>query len=246
VVNFLTGDPVTAALDIESDIGSNEILELYNELQAVVPADKELEAEKVLLKDLASDDPCMSLVTYFKADLAERLSALFSAHRLQLYEAAIDRKSKRCTIEPPEYDPNRYKIQRWQHVVDVFADHGVYPPDFLKEVVRRYQSVPWPESCLKLLGAIKLVDRHRPHRYHTIDDILAELVEGSLRPADTARLALNATGLGVQGIYLPRCLWLDLAWSVLDGGQRTPDLEADLAKFDTRRNMIFPIAEVMI
>ncbi len=245
VMSLLSPDPVAKALDIVLHVDAGEIRELYRMLKAVEPDAKEQKAEEKMLEALQAGDPCTALIMHFKADLAVRLKALFVVHRAHIGKDAAYCSSKRCIVEVTGYDDSRYKPRHWQSVVEAFAQRGVYPPAFLKEWVRLYRSLPWPESCRNLMGGSAAPVQPAPVRYRSASEVLAELLEGDLRPAETARLALNASALGIPGLYIPRCLWLELTWSLLDRHQRTAGLKGDLRQFEAGNAMSFTQVEVL-
>ncbi|VGO14104.1 hypothetical protein PDESU_04282 [Pontiella desulfatans] len=246
ILDLLSSDPIAKAGEVVSLVSEHEMLDLYNKLTGIEPDAEELKAETKMLDCLLEGDPCMKLITHFKADLAIRLKELFVVHRTRVGDAAAIRADNRCMVSAPQYDDTRYKPRHWQSVVEDFALNGIYPPAFLKEWGRLYQSVPWPESCRNLFEGYESPRGREPVRHRSVDRILIELLEGELRSADTARLALNASALSVQGLYIPRCLWGELAWSLLDRYRRTTGLISDLRSFDARMSMSIPEAEVLV
>jgi hypothetical protein len=236
ILSLLFPDPVNKALGIVSMATAEQLVELGNVLSGIKLAENEVREDVAILGRLRETDPCLQLIDHFRNDLALRLKALFVVYRQRSYKKAVAKAGKRCTVIETEYDDERYKLKHWCSVLDAFVRHGVYPSPYLRDMERKYDGIPWPQSCSTLLESYTPSPISVPGRSMTVPTILSELMDGDLKAADVVRLALNASSRYVRGLYLPRSSWFELAWSLLDRSQRTEVMAHDLSMFETRMN----------
>lgn len=234
ILTLLFLDPVTKAMEIGGNVDDADIQTLKDTLEGAEGGRSKWELD--LLLKLQGEDPCLQLIDCFKDKLADRFKNLCEVYHRRLHRRLVEIAGKRCTVEMASYESKRYKSKHWVQALQPFIDKGVSPVKILAMTQREYRSVPWPESFPTLVDQYLMRIHNNTvapaSRFASVSRMLPYLIEADLSPAEVARLALNATMLGVQGLFLSKEIWVELAWSLLDGRKRTSELAVALKSFE--------------